>query len=69
MIRLITMDKKDKEFQRHYNLLISMCYRIMGSFSEAEEIVQDVAIEWLKCDSDKIQNPKPKSLVDKGDYE
>ena len=52
------MINKDIEFQQHRSLLIALTYRMTGSFAEAEEIVQDTAIEWLKCDPGKVQNPK-----------
>jgi RNA polymerase sigma-70 factor (ECF subfamily) len=52
------MKDKNAEFQKYYNLLISMSYRMMGSFVEAEDIVQEVAIEWMKTDVESISNEK-----------
>ena len=50
--------ESDNEFERYYKLLISMSYRMMGSFMEAEDIVQEVAIEWHKTDISRIKNKK-----------
>lgn len=52
------MKKNNQEFHRYYNFLISLSYRYLGSFSEAEEIVQEVAIEWLNSNQEEINNPK-----------
>lgn len=47
-----------KQFDLYRGFLISVSYRMLGSFSEAEDIVQDVAIEWLRTDTEIIENPK-----------
>lgn len=52
------MEDKNQEFQQYYNFLISLSYRYLGSFSEAEDVVQEVAIEWLKHQRDEINHPK-----------
>lgn len=52
------MDKKTQIFQSHSALLISMIYRMTGSLTEAEDIVQETALEWHQHDLQKIQNPK-----------
>ncbi len=58
MIRLNYMDTKLHDFNKNYGMLIAVTYRMLGSFTEAEEIVQEVAIEWLQTDKASIQNPK-----------
>ena len=39
--------------------MIAITYRMLGSFSEAEEVVQDVALEWHKTEAD----PNPKAAL------
>jgi RNA polymerase sigma-70 factor (ECF subfamily) len=56
--RLITMDNKIKEFENYRGLLLALAYRMMGSLSEAEDVVQDVAIKWIECDTAKIKSTK-----------
>lgn len=47
-----------EEFEKNKSLMIAIAYRSLGSLSEAEEVVQEVAIEWLKQNSSDINNPK-----------
>lgn len=58
MIRLIGMDEKMIDFEYFQGTLIAMSYRMLGSFVEAEDIVQEVALEWMQADRQKIENPK-----------
>ena len=60
IVRLIIMkeDKGIEIFNSHRSLMISVCYRMLGSFSQAEEVTQEVAIEWLNADQEEILNPK-----------
>ncbi len=39
-------------------LLHSVAYRILGSVSDAEDIVQDTFAKWLTIDADKIRNTR-----------
>ena len=51
---------KDKEdiLEKYYRTLIALAYRMLGTFSEAEDIAQEVAIEWHRTDKKLINNPK-----------
>lgn len=45
-------------FQHHRLLLFSIAYRMLGSATDAEDIVQDAFLRWLQtCDKD-VQSPK-----------
>jgi len=46
------------DFEKYYGLLIAMTYRMIGSFIDAEDIVQEVAIEWINVNKNTIENPK-----------
>src|SRR6185312_8508289 len=39
-------------------LLISIAYRMLGSATDAEDIVQDAFLRWLQIDAETIQSPK-----------
>lgn len=48
----------DDIFETHRPRLIGIAYRLLGSFSEAEDAVQDVFLRWLQNNSDRrIENP------------
>lgn len=59
-IRLRGMERKNNidPFICNKALLISISYRMLGSFAEAEEIVQETALEWLGTGQDLIENPQ-----------
>ncbi|MEH6630128.1 MAG: RNA polymerase sigma factor SigJ [Halopseudomonas aestusnigri] len=53
------MDAKDTlDFEQTSPALVGLAYRILGSFSEAEDAVQDTFLKWSSADKDKILNPK-----------
>lgn len=43
---------------QHRPLIISIAYSILGSYSDAEDVAQDVAEKWLKLDVSTIKNEK-----------
>lgn len=45
-------------FQRYRLLLFSIAYRMLGSATDAEDIVQDAFLRWLQADDQSIQAPK-----------
>ena len=47
----------DIVFEAERKQLLGLCYRILGSRADAEDVVQDVAVRWLKADIDEIRNP------------
>ncbi|WII72140.1 RNA polymerase sigma factor SigJ [Bdellovibrio sp. 22V] len=48
----------ERLFAEHRSYLISFAFRMTGSLSEAEDIVQDVFIECAEVNPTSIQNPK-----------
>lgn len=55
------MNVSEKEinlFLQHKSAMMALAYRMLGSVSESEEIVQDVYIKWMSVDSESIKNPK-----------
>lgn len=44
-------------FEQQRSKLIGIIYRIVGSHSEAEDIVQEAALKWLQAQHNNIQSP------------
>lgn len=47
-----------QEFEQARPRLLGLAYRMLGSLAEAEDVVQDCYITWLKADRLLIQNPQ-----------
>lgn len=45
-------------FEQYRGLMFGIAYRMLGSASDAEDIVQDAFVRWLQADETAIQSPK-----------
>src|SRR5512147_250733 len=45
-------------FRQHRPLLFSLAYRMLGSASDAEDIVQDAYLRWERVNLDEVRSPK-----------
>ncbi len=45
-------------FADHRNLLFSIAYRILGTATDAEDVVQDTWIKWSAADRSQVADPK-----------
>ncbi len=45
-------------FERSRSFLLGLSYRILGSFSDAEDVVQDVFIKWSQTPIETLDNPQ-----------
>jgi len=45
-------------FQSYHHLLFSIAYRLLGSATDAEDIVQDAFLRWLQVSEQEVQSPK-----------
>ncbi len=45
-------------FQHYRLLLFSIAYRMLGSATDAEDIVQDAFLRWLQASDQEVQSPK-----------
>jgi RNA polymerase sigma-70 factor (ECF subfamily) len=46
------------DFEPHRQFLIGVAYRMLGSFAEAEDIVQDAFLRWSTVDRTVVDNPR-----------
>lgn len=45
-------------FELHRRHLTGVAYRMLGTLSEAEDVVQDAYLRWHAADRDKVENPR-----------
>lgn len=48
----------EKAFEPHRKYLTGIAYRMLGSFAEAEDVVQDVYLRWHRTDRSGVIDPK-----------
>ncbi|MGH3859728.1 sigma-70 family RNA polymerase sigma factor [Actinokineospora sp.] len=48
----------DTEFERHRSVLLGIGYRMLGSFADAEDVVQDAWIRWAGVDHATVEEPR-----------
>lgn len=53
-----TVDEKLRIFELHRTTLEGLAYRMTGTLSDAQEIVQDTYLRWHESDTPTINNPK-----------
>lgn len=46
------------DFETHRQFLIGVAYRMLGSFAEAEDIVQDAFLRWSATDRGGVEHPR-----------
>jgi RNA polymerase sigma-70 factor, ECF subfamily len=51
-------DKHAETFSRHRDLLFSIAYRMLGSASDAEDMVQETFIRWQQVSDGDIRSPR-----------
>jgi RNA polymerase sigma-70 factor (ECF subfamily) len=50
-------DDHTAEFQKHRTMLVGVAYRLLGSFADAEDVVQEAWMRWSTVDQQKISAP------------
>ncbi|HEY4183304.1 MAG TPA: sigma-70 family RNA polymerase sigma factor [Kofleriaceae bacterium] len=46
------------DFEQHRQFLIGVAYRMLGSLTEAEDIVQDAFLRWSSADRSDVEHPR-----------
>ncbi|MFJ3876126.1 RNA polymerase sigma-70 factor [Streptomyces sp. NPDC090077] len=55
---MITTEPETDPFGEHRRLLFATAYRMLGTVSDAEDIVQDAWLTWNKADRSEVRHPK-----------
>lgn len=50
--------RDDSAFEQHRRHLTRLAYRMLGSVSDAEDVVQDAWLRWHEADTTEIANPR-----------
>lgn len=50
-------DQAAEEFQRHRPRLLGIAYRLLGSVWDAEDVVEEALLRWLRADRSDIREP------------
>jgi RNA polymerase sigma-70 factor (ECF subfamily) len=45
-------------FEEHRSLLLGLAYRMLGSMWDAEDVVQEASVRWLRTDRHEIKEPR-----------
>ncbi len=53
------MTARTEDFERHRSLLFSIAYRMLGSVTDAEDIVQEAYLRWQEAPETEVRSPKP----------
>ncbi|GLV60539.1 DNA-directed RNA polymerase sigma-70 factor [Dictyobacter sp. S3.2.2.5] len=51
-------EQNEQIFDQYRILLFSIAYRMLGSVSDAEDMVQETFVRWLQVDQQAVQSPK-----------
>ena len=52
------MTAQTEDFERHRSLLFSIAYRMLGSVTDAEDVVQDAYLRWREVPETEVRSPK-----------
>ena len=52
------IDPREQAFEQARPMLYGIAYRMLGSFSDAEDIVQDAWFRWRKVELKKVESPR-----------
>ena len=51
-------EQSAQAFEQYRGLLFAIAYRMLGSATDAEDIVQEAFMRWLQAGDEKVQSPK-----------
>ncbi|NUR95763.1 MAG: RNA polymerase subunit sigma-24, partial [Kribbellaceae bacterium] len=54
----MTEDQLAAEFAEHRQVLVGAAYRVVGSVSDAEDVVQEAWLRWAAADRHEIREPR-----------
>ncbi|EFH82612.1 RNA polymerase sigma-70 factor [Ktedonobacter racemifer] len=57
-IRVNVLEQSAQAFNQYRGLLFALAYRMLGSGTDAEDIVQEAFVRWLQAGDERVQSPK-----------
>ena len=51
-------DQATEAFIAHRNLLFTVAYEMLGSAADAEDVLQETWLQWMKVDHDVVEDPR-----------
>jgi RNA polymerase sigma-70 factor (ECF subfamily) len=51
-------EQSEQAFEQYRGLIFGIAYRMLGSATDAEDIVQETFLRWLQADAKEVQAPK-----------
>ncbi|GIH19100.1 RNA polymerase sigma factor SigJ [Rugosimonospora africana] len=58
MTRETTSERHEQSFTEHRGLLYAIAYRMLGSVTEAEDVVQDAWLRWSRVERAAVEDPE-----------
>jgi RNA polymerase sigma-70 factor (ECF subfamily) len=55
---MTTEDELAREFDEHRAILVGAAYRVVGSVSDAEDVVQEAWLRWAAVDHEEVRDPR-----------
>lgn len=52
------LEQSAQAFNQYRGLLFALAYRMLGSATDAEDIVQEAFVRWLQAGDEKVQSPR-----------
>jgi hypothetical protein len=59
-------DHRTTEFEAHHARLVGLGYRMLGSLTEAEDVVQEAYLRWHRTPRAEIREPGARLTLDPG---
>jgi RNA polymerase sigma-70 factor (ECF subfamily) len=56
--RLVCVQKATETFVAHRNLLFTVAYEMLGSAADAEDVLQETWLRWVRVDLDGVREPR-----------
>ena len=57
-IDMNVVEQSAQAFDRYRGRLFAIAYRMLGSATDAEDIVQEAFVHWLQASNEQVQSPK-----------
>ncbi len=52
------MPQADEIFEEHRPALARLAYRMLGSLADADDVLQEAYLRWVRADREAVQSPR-----------